>query len=109
MQWSFVRIIDTRKVRNLTSSGFRVKSFGISSFADFQGSIHKYLHKPITSHYGTYFIARVSIWTYGSTNHDAIVLHDLRSDKTNTPNVRITIFLAEPQPLRKMSAHHVTI
>jgi len=37
------------------------------------------------------------------------MLHDLRRHEPNPPDIRIAIFLTEPEPAREMIAHDVAV
>src|SRR6185436_7292141 len=92
-----VRIVDPGEVFDLTAARFLIHPLHISSLTFCERRVHEHFDKSLSSNSVSHIVARRAIRTHRGTNHRPLMLHDLRRHEPDPPDVRITIFLTEPQ------------
>src|SRR6266404_5047088 len=105
----FVGITDPSEVGDFPSSGFRIHALSIALLANRQRSIHKDFYEVLLAHHVSNVVSGCAIGAHRRANYCPAMADNLRCDESDPSNVNITIFLAESQTVREMSADHITI
>src|SRR2546423_15656454 len=86
-----VGIVNPRKLLNFSTTGLGIHALGVPGLTYLQWRVHEHFDKVLCPYLVPYVITRGSIRTDRGADGYPTVSHDLRSDKTDAPDVGITV------------------
>jgi hypothetical protein len=90
-------IIDSRKIGEVRGAGFGVIPLYVAPFAHLKRRVSEGEEKIIGPDHLANFLPCALIGTYGGANDAAMVSDNFRGDETDSPDIGIAVFSAEPQ------------
>src|SRR4029077_2406713 len=108
--WFFVGIGDTGKLLDNAGPGFRVETFAITLFANFNR--RRKMHHDESAqgrNHGAHLFPHGIIGSDGSTNGNATVLRDLGSDVPDASDVEVAMFAGKTKLGREMLADQIAV
>src|SRR2546423_4010334 len=108
--WFFVGIGDTGKLLDNAGPGFRVATFAIALFANFNRG--RELHHDESTqrrNHGADLLPHGVVWSDGSTDGNATVFGDLGSDVPDASDVEVTMFARKTKLGRQMLTNEIAV
>src|SRR5437016_6154214 len=106
----FVGIRDTSKLLDNTGPGFRVETFAVALFANFNRR-REMNHDESTQrrNHGANLLPHGVVWSDGSTDGNATVFGDLGSDVPDASDVEVTMFARKTKLGRQMLTNEIAV
>ena len=95
LSWGLVGVVNPRKIFNFSTAGLGIHALRVPCLTYLQWGIHEHLDKVLCTYQVPYVITRSSIRTDRGADGYPTVLDDLRSDKTNPPDIGIAVLFTK--------------
>src|ERR1700693_314111 len=107
MQRLLIWVADASEIGNLSGDGFLVEALDIALDERVQRSPREHFHKPWSL--CAKFVAYLAIWRDRRRDSDSAAGRDEPGPIADTPDVGITVFFRESQPLREVCPNLIAI
>ena len=94
---------------DLAGAGLGVETLGVALLGDIERGVDEDLHEPFGADHASHVVPGGAIRTDRGADDHTPVTHDLGRHVADTADVRVTVFLGEPQALGEMGSDHVAV